>query len=217
MLLRIKKMVWKDLILEVRSFSELGAAIVFAVSSSSIIGFVANRYLAEVRGMLLIGAGLILVEIFLAVFTASMGFVREADKETLDGLRSSPVEPIAIFTAKLIFTLIILEALSMIAGLAAIFFGGNAAREASLLLPLLLATGIYLSSVSAFASAISIYVEARGILLPTLILVLSIPLIQNLATLLENPLNPWGILLLTASGLGFTLIASWLSRYILEV
>lgn len=218
LLLQVKRMLWKDLLLETRRVPEFGAALVFAVSAASLIGFAANRFAPSgLTGTLIAGLGLVLVEVFLAVFTAIMGFVREADKGTLEGVRSSPVEPVVVFLAKLVFTLVLLETLVAVSTGAAIFFGGTALREAYMLFPLLASAGIYLASVSAFASALSVYIEARGVLLPTLILVLSAPLIQDVIILVEGGFYGSGSWMLAFSGLGFMIVASWLSRYILEV
>ena len=214
-LYQVKHMLWKDLILEVRRPSELGAALVFALSSAALVGYVASRVLAYSEVAIIVG--LALVEVFLAIFTALMSFVRESDRGTIDGIRLSPVEPVVIYISKLAFTLMLLELLTLAFIGAALFFaGGLVVENLGLLIAIALASGLYLSSVSAFASAISIYIEARGIMLPTIILVLSLPMLQNMITV-EIEASTRMITLLLLSGTAFMMITSWLSRYLIEV
>ncbi len=212
MSLKVRRIIWKDLLVEVRNLPELGSAVVFSVASSSLLGFSVSRL--SVDPLLILTVGLIMVELFLAVFTSLMGVVKEEETGTLDGLRSSPVDPSTVFLAKLAVNIILLETLTSISLVATLLFSGTVEGYHKLVL-MILSLGIYLAAISSFSSALSIYLQARGVLLPTMILVLSLPAIQEaLAFMLrEEPLSP---LLLSLSGLAFTGIASWLSVYVLD-
>ncbi len=212
MSLRVRRIIWKDLLVEVRNIPELGSAVVFSTASSSLLGFSVSRLSLEPT--LLLTVGLIMVELFLAVFTSLMGVVKEEETGTLDGLRSSPIDPSTVFLAKLTVNVILLETLTSISLMTTLLFSG-AVKGYCRIIPMILSLGIYLAAISSFSSALSIYLQARGILLPTMILVLSLPAIQEALTFMlrEEPLGP---LVLSLSGLAFTGIASWLSSYVLD-
>ncbi len=214
MLLQVRRILWKDLKLEARNLPELGGAAIFSVASSSLLGFSLSRL--PVRDPLpLAGTGLVLIALFLSVFTSVMTVVREEDLGTLDGVRMSPVEPVTFFLAKLLLTFFLLEILITLSFLTTVGLSGWT-EGAIYLYSLVASSGVYLASISALSSAISVYLRARGVLLPTMILVLSLPIIQETLSFLTS----WDYsraVILALSGLLFSLIASWLAGYILEV
>lgn len=212
---QVKAMVWKDLMVEVRRPVGLGASLVFALSASVLVGFAASRH--AVNGELIAVTGLVLTQAFIAVFTATMSFVQEHDRGTLNGIRLSPVEPVVAFVSKLLFTLVLLEVLTVVTVSLASLFSGFVLGPLQRMYYLLLTAGIYFSSVSAFASVLSVYVEARGVLLPTIVLALSLPMIQSVVALAEGPGGSKSVASLALSGLGFATVVSWLSKYALEV
>lgn len=215
MLLQIRRIIWKDLKLEARNLPELGSAVVFSVAASSLIGFAVSRLPSE-DPLTLMGTGLTLVALFLAVFTSVMGVVKEDDLGTLDGVRMSPVEPVTFFISKLILNIATLEALLSISTLTAIFLSGWAISDPSFLIVLMLSSGIYLAAISALSSAIAVFLQARGVLMPTMILVLSLPVVQETLTFLSMR-DYLDVAMLALSGLAFSLISSWLASYVLEV
>ena len=214
MLLQVRRILWKDLKLEARNLPELGGAAIFSVASSSLLGFSLSRL--PVRDPLpLAGTGLVLIALFLSVFTSVMTVVREEDLGTLDGVRMSPIEPVTFFLAKLLLTFFLLEILITLSFLTTVGLSGWT-EGAIYLYSLVASSGVYLASISALSSAISVYLRARGVLLPTMILVLSLPIIQETLSFLTS----WDYsraVILALSGLLFSLIASWLAGYILEV
>ncbi len=214
MLLQVKRILWKDLKLEARNLPELGGAAIFSVASSSLLGFSLSRLPVE-DPLPLAGTGLMLIALFLSVFTSVMTVVREEDLGTLDGIRMSPVEPVTFFLAKLLLTFILLETLITLSFLTTVGLSGWT-EGAIYLYSLVASSGVYLASISALSSAISVYLRARGVLLPTMILVLSLPIIQETLSFLTSGDYSRTVILAT-SGLLFSLIASWLAGYILEV
>lgn len=214
MLLQVRRMLWKDVKLEMRSIPELGSAIIFSIASSSLLSFSLDRL--TLRDPLpLAGTGLTLIALFLAVFTSVMTVVREEDLGTLDGIRMSPVDPLILFLSKLILSIVLLETLLLISFITTLALSGW--RQGALhLFFLISSSGIYLASISALASALSVYLRARGVLLPTMILVLSLPFIQETLSFLSSE-DFSGAFVLILSGLIFSLISSWLAGYVLEV
>lgn len=214
MLLQIRRMLWKDAKLEMRNIPELGSAIIFSIASSSLLGFSLDRL--SLRDPLpLAGTGLTLIALFLAVFTSVMTVVREEDLGTLDGIRMSPVDPLIFFLSKLILSIALLESLLFISFITTLALSGW--RQGALFLfALISSSGLYLASISSLASALSVYLRARGVLLPTMILVLSLPVIQETLSFLSTE-DLSGAFVLILSGLLFSLISSWLASYVLEV
>ncbi len=212
MSLKVKRMLWKDLVIEVRNLPEIGSALVFSVASSTVLGFSASRLSSD--PFIVLTVGLIMIELFLAVFTSIMSVIKEEELGTLDGLRSSPVEPHILFLVKLIVNLVLLESLTIVALITTLILSG-ATSEFVIICTLVLPLGIYLAAVSSFSSAISIYLQTRGILLPTMILVLSLPAIQE-ALVLASRRDLITFVTISLSGLAFTILVSWLSTYVLE-
>lgn len=214
MLLQIVRIIWKDLKLEARNLPEIGGAAVFSVASSCLLGFAINM-VPEEEVVPLISVGLLLLALFLAVFTALMTVVREHDLGTLDGIRVSPVKPVHLFLAKTIVNFILMEGLLSLSLVSTFLLSGGQLILFDLY-ALIMTAGIYLSAVSSFASSISVFIRARGVLLPTMILVLSLPILERVLSFMGSS-DPLGIWMLALSGFMFALMGSWLIGYVLEV
>lgn len=210
-----RAILWRDLLMELRSPYELGAASAFALLTGALAGYAASRYALDPgEQALTLAPALVIALIFLGVFTATTSFVREADKGTLDGLRAQPIPPSVIFASKLVFSLILLEILGAILVLSAWFFGSIPSSNGLWLLAVSAATGLYMAAVASLASAIAVYVEARGILMPAIIIALSAPLVQ-MATSIAIGGNYSDIAILLLSGIGFTGLVMLLADYVL--
>jgi heme exporter protein B len=209
-------LLWKDFTVEARRALELVTTLLFSLIVASFVGFSVSKFSPDrFMGLVIGGTGIVLTQAFIAIFVAIMSFVREADRGTLIGLKLAPVTPVTLYVSKLIFTLILVEVFTVIAYGALIYFGGYTLEPMRGSLAILLASGLYLSVVSAFTSALSIHLEAKLALIPTLILALSAPLMQSTVTLIVMQ-NVKLAGLLTISSLVFAMITTWLSEYILE-
>jgi heme exporter protein B len=209
-------LLWKDFTVEARRALELVTTLLFSLIVASFVGFSVSKFSPDrFMGLVMGGTGIVLTQAFIAIFVAIMSFVREADRGTLTGLKLAPVTPVTLYVSKLIFTLILVEVFTVIAYGALIYFGGYTLEPMRGSLAILLASGLYLSVVSAFTSALSIHLEAKLALIPTLILALSAPLMQSTVTLIVMQ-NVKLAGLLTISSLVFAMITTWLSEYILE-
>mgnify|MGYP000083980182 CR=1 FL=1 len=209
-------LLWKDFVIEARRALELVTALLFSLLIASFLGFSTGKFSPDTFTGLVIGStGIVLTQAFIAVFVAIMSFVREADRGTLIGLKLASVTPITLYVSKLVFTLILVEIFTVIAYGALIYFGESMLEPIRGSLIILLASGLYLSAVSAFASALSVHLEARLALIPTLILALGAPLMQSTVVLIVMQ-NVKLAGLLTISGLLFAMITAWLSEYVLE-
>ncbi len=209
-------LLWKDFTVEARRALELVTTLLFSLIVASFVGFSVSKFSPDrFMGLVIGGTGIVLTQAFIAIFVAIMSFVREADRGTLTGLKLAPVTPVTLYVSKLIFTLILVEVFTVIAYGALIYFGGYTLEPMRGSLAILLASGLYLSVVSAFTSALSIHLEAKLALIPTLVLALSAPLMQSTVTLIVMQ-NVKLAGLLTISSLVFAMITTWLSEYILE-
>lgn len=209
-------LLWKDFTVEARRALELVTTLLFSLIVASFVGFSVAKFSPDrFMGLVIGGTGIVLTQAFIAIFVAIMSFVREADRGTLTGLKLAPVTPVTLYVSKLIFTLILVEVFTVIAYGALIYFGGYTLEPMRGSLAILLASGLYLSVVSAFTSALSIHLEAKLALIPTLVLALGAPLMQSTVTLIVMQ-NVKLAGLLTISSLVFAMITTWLSEYILE-
>ncbi len=215
MLLQIKRIVWKDLKLEIRNLSELGSAVIFSVAASSLLGFALSRIPIE-SSLFLLGTGLMLIALFLATFTSAMTVVKEDDLGTLDGIKLSPIKSLIFFFGKLILNLILMEVLISTSFVITLLFSGGLLEDPFYIYLLAISSSMYLSVISALSSTISVFLRARGVLMPTIILVLSLPVIQETLYFLSTEEYSGVIMIVLSSFLFFT-IASWLARYLLEV
>lgn len=209
-------LLWKDFTVEARRALELITTLLFSLIVAGFVGFSVGKFSPDsFIGLVIGGTGIVLTQAFIAIFVAIMSFVREADRGTLTGLKLASVTPITLYVSKLIFTLILVEIFTVIAYGALTYFGGYTLEPIRGSLAILLASGLYLSVVSAFTSALSIHLEAKLALIPTLILALSAPLMQSTVILIVMQ-NVKLAGLLTISSLVFAMITTWLSEYILE-
>ncbi|NOZ88752.1 MAG: ABC transporter permease subunit, partial [Crenarchaeota archaeon] len=163
----------------------------------------------------------LLVLLFLAVFGALASFVREADRGTLDGLRSAPVPPEAVYVSKLVYTFLLMLVNVLAYSMAVAVFGGLVEAFSAPVLSAVVASSLYLAAVSSLSSAILVFSEARGVLMPVMVLVLALPYVQLAAPVLAAGFAGGGSVLdaagLAAAAAGFVAVAAWLSRYVLEV
>ena len=211
--------VWKDVTLDLRRRVEAVSVLVFAVAAGVLVGYVAG--IAGVSPAAASAAEL-LVLLFLAVFGVLSSFVREADRGTLDGLRSAPVPPEALYLAKMLYTFLLMAVNLLAYSVSVALFGGVWEALSPAVLGAALASALHFSAVSSLASAILVFSEARGVLMPVMVLVLALPFVQLAAPVLAGGYAGAGVgagalLRLSAAAVAFSAVGAWLSRYVLEV
>lgn len=163
----------KDLRVELRTLQSLPAMALFAVTTFVIFRFGLDR--TSLDGSL--AAGVLLVTVlFAALLAINRLFVAERDEGGFDAIRLAPVDPTALFAAKvaaLVAYLMVLEAIAL--PVFAIFF----LDDASGLLPLagvLVLVDIGLAATGAVVSTIGANSRARDLLTPLVLLPLLVPL-----------------------------------------
>ncbi|WP_457550253.1 ABC transporter permease subunit [Archaeoglobus sp.] len=172
----------KDFKIEFRRKFEILASLSFVLVSALILSQ-ASFFTTKV---ILIPSFYIVV-VFIAVFTSTTSFVREKDSKTLEGLMLLPIHPSTIFVAKTIFSFILITIQGSIELFFLAIFSNN--TEILNLFPTFLVFSLYMAVVSAFSSALVMFSEGRGFLIPMVVFIFTIPVVStlmsgNLVTLL---------------------------------
>ncbi len=214
---RIAALVRKDLLLDARRLSEAGSMLVF-VAAAAVLASYAVRGAVSPRASI---AGLVVVMVFLAVYTALSSFIREAERGTLDALRVAPIAPEELYTAKLVYSTILLFGSSVAYAILYAFFSGDASLLEPTALLVTLLVSLYMAAASSLSSAILVYSEARSFLLPVTITVLILPYLQAATPVLGDAVAGAGVggagfTALSIGALGFAALTVWLSRFVLE-
>ncbi len=203
----------KNLMIDVRRAVELLAAAVFSLAAAVAAAF-ASTYSAD--GFATGVACLMLIEVFIAVYSATTSFVREEEKGTLDGLKAAPIDPAALFLAELLHCYFTIIALTGVAAVL-LYALSNAAGLLSLPVILVLALlGVHLAAAAALSSAIAVYVEARGILIPMLLLVFSAPAMIRAVDCVVGVVSFGSMVTLAGTAFGFSVVTIVLASFVLE-
>lgn len=214
----IAAMVLKDIRVDMRRRVEASSVAVFAVASGVLVSYIMGGVAGVSPSAASVAASLVMV--FLAVFGSLSSFVREADRGTLDGLRVAPVGPEAVYLAKLAYSYGVIASASLIYLGVVALFGGLPEAVSPASLAATLASCLYMSAASSLTSAILVFSEARGVLMPVMVLVFVLPFVQLAAPVLAAAYSgspaPGGPLVLVLASAGFISVATWLSRFILE-
>lgn len=164
----------KDLRVELRTLQSLPAMALFAVTTFVLFRFGLDRTTLE--GSL--AAGVLLVTVlFAALLAINRLFVAEREEGGFDAIRLAPVDPAALFCAKvaaLACYLLILEAVAL--PVFAVFFLADAAALPGLAAVLVL-LDLGLAATGALVSTIGVNSRARDLLTPLILLPLLVPLV----------------------------------------
>lgn len=217
-------LVWKDLLLELRSRDIIISALVFGLLVAVVFNF-ALRVNPQRAAELAPGV-LWTAFAFAGVLAMSRAFVREREQGGLEGLLLAPVSRDAIFLAKtavsFLFMLIIEAALLPVF---AALLNFPAFSPLLLLLALLLAT-LGFATVGALFSAIAVQTRAREIMLPALFFPVILPVLIGAVEVSGAAFDGGGpaanggiirwLLLLAVFDLLFLVICPWLFSIVVE-
>ena len=216
-------LVWKDLLLELRSRDIIISALVFGLLVAVVFNF-ALRVNPQRAAELAPGV-LWTAFAFAGVLAMSRAFVREREQGGLEGLLLAPVSRDAIFLAKTAVTflfMLIIEAALLPVFAALLNFP---AFSPLLLLALLLAT-LGFATVGALFSAIAVQTRAREIMLPALFFPVILPVLIGAVEVSGAAFDGGGpaanggiirwLLLLAVFDLIFLVICPWLFSIVVE-
>ncbi|HET6948017.1 MAG TPA: heme exporter protein CcmB [bacterium] len=218
----VRQLLWKDLVLEVRTREILTAMTVFAMLVAVVFNFAFSPSPQDALRLL---PGMLWVTLaFASTLGLSRSFVLERDQQCLEALRLFPFDPGLIYAGKLLSNLLallaveilLLPAFAVIAGVA--LLGHIGALAAVLLLG-----SVGLVAVGTLFSAMSVHTRIREVLLPVLLFPLAAPVLISgvRATLGILAGRPWadvlpGVRLLVAFDVIFVVVGYLIFEYVVE-
>jgi len=218
----VRHLLWKDLVLELRTREILTAMTLFALLVAVVFHFAFSPGPADAPRLL---PGMLWVTLaFASTLGLSRAFVMERDQQCLEALRLFPVDPGLIYAGKLTSNLLyllavealLLPALGGIAGVPLLPALGPLAA-------VLLLGSIGLVAVGTVCSAMSVSTRMREVLLPALLLPLASPVLISGVRATAGILNgrPWaellpGVRLLVAFDLIFLTVGYLIFEYVVE-
>ncbi len=166
--------VWKDILLEVRTRDIVVSVVVFALLVIVVFNFALGVNPALVNDL---APGILWVAFaFAGVLAMNRAFVLEKEMGSLDGLYLTPVSRDAIYFGKMLGTFLFMIAVEIVLlPVFAVFFNFSAFSPA-LLLAIVLAT-LGFATVGTLFSAIAVHTRSREIMLPLLFLPVILPVI----------------------------------------
>lgn len=201
----------KDVKIELRNKLEFGLVTLFSIIAGSVIGYVSRLFL--VSDLYVVAGMLALSQFFVSVFAAFKSYIKELERGTIYGLLLSPISPSALFYSKLLLNLLIIETMGFIIIISANIFSSEMILINSRILLGAISIGIYMAAASSFSSAIGLYVESRGLLIPLLIFTLSFPAVLFYVSSIY--LNA-GLILLAVVGISYGMVMSPLIEFIMS-
>ena len=218
----IAALVWKDLLLELRSRDIIVSALLFGLLVALVFNFalrVTPQRAAELAPGVLWAAFA-----FAAVLAMGRAFAREQEQGGLEGLLLAPVSRDAVFIGKALVSflfMLMIEAALLPAFAALLNFS---AFSPALLLALLLATFGF-AVVGVLFAAIALQTRSREIMLPALFFPVILPVLIAAVEVSGRAMNGGGLsdpgivrwlLLLAVFDLIFLVICPWLFAIIVE-
>ena len=216
MLRRVAAIVWKDLLIEVRTKASFHSMLAFATLVLFVFSFALGPDTPLLRR---VAAGLVWIAIvFTSLLSLSRTYQSEEAAGGLEGLRLAPGDPRAIYLGKLAGNVLLLLALELILfPAAAVLFQLELAPHALPLAGIALLGTIGISTAGTFYAALTLNLRAREIMLPLLLIPALVPPILGAvnATQLVLDGNPFGeaalwVRLLVAYDVVFFVACTWL-------
>lgn len=219
---RTRAIVWKDLLIEVRTKQSFTAMAFFAALVLFIFSFAMG---ADVRLLQATGGGLVWIGIaFTGILSLSRTYQSEELAGGLEGLRLLPGEQRAIYVGKLLGNLALLLTLELfLFPTAAILFQLELWKVALPLAGVALLGTLGFSIIGTFYAALAVHVRARELMLPLLLFPALVPVLLgavNATTLIltgdpDGAMSSW-IRLLVAFDVIFFVVCTWIFPLVLE-
>lgn len=213
---RVAAIVWKDLLIEVRTKASFHSMLAFAALVLFVFSFAVGPDTPLLRE---IAAGLLWVAIvFTGLLSLSRTYQSEEAAGGLEGLRMAPGDPRAIYLGKLAGNLLLLLALELVLfPAAAILFQVELWAFALPLAGIALLGTLGVSIAGTFYAALTLHLRAREIMLPLLLIPALVPPLLGAvnATQLVIDGNPLGdasiwVRLLVTYDVVFFVVCTWL-------
>lgn len=213
---RVAAIVWKDLLVEVRTRASFYSMLAFATLVLFVFSFAIGPDTPLLKR---ISAGLVWVAIvFTGLLSLSRTYQAEEAAGGLEGLRMAPGDPRAIYLGKLAGNVILLLAVQAILWpAAAVLFQAELAPHALPLAGVALLGTLGFSITGTFYAALTLHLRAREIMLPLLLIPALVPPLLGAvnATQLLVDGNPFGeaavwVRLLVAYDVVLFVVCTWI-------
>jgi len=213
-------MVWKDILLELRSRDIIVSVLVFGFLVVVVFNFALNVTPRQVTEL---APGILWVAFaFAGTLAMNRAFVREKEQGGLEGLLLAPVSRDAVFLGKALVSFLFM--LTVEAVLLPVFAAmlGFSAFSFILILTIVLAT-LGFATVGTLFSAIAVQTRSREIMLPVLFFPIILPVLiaaveassQAIGGATSVGLNRWLPLIAVFDAL-FLVICPWVFSYVVE-
>jgi len=172
----VRLLVWKDLVLELRTKEILTAMTIFAMLVAVVFNFAFSPSPQQAAGLL---PGMLWITLaFASTLGLSRSFVLERDQQCLEALRLFPFDPGLIYAGKVASNLLFLLAVELLVLPALAAIAGVPVLPAAAPLAVVLVLGsIGLVVVGTLFSAMSVNTRIREVLLPVLLFPLAAPVL----------------------------------------
>ena len=218
----VRELLWKDLVLELRTREILTAMTVFAMLVAVVFSFAFSPSPQDALRLL---PGMLWVTLaFASTLGLSRSFVLERDQQCLEALRLYPFDPGLIYAGKLLSNLLALLAVeALLLPALAVIAGVNLLPHLGPLTAVLLLGSVGLVAAGTIFSAMSVSTRIREVLLPVLLFPLTSPVLISgvRATLHLLAGRPWtevlpGVRLLAVFDIVFVVIGYLVFEYVVE-
>ena len=185
-------LLWKDVLLELRTKERLSSLFVLAFLIILIFVFALSPEQAQRPE---IGAAVLWVALlFAGMLSLQRGFLIEQERGCLSGLLLTPIDPSTLFLAKFLGNVLFLTVVETIVTPITLVLFGSVWSSALVMLPVVELLGIVgFSALGTLLSAIAVRTRAREVLLPVMLLPLLIPLLIATVKVTSSLLGgePW--------------------------
>jgi len=214
LLKKLYLLILKDFLVELRRSYEIISIIAFPIVATTIFSIL-NPQASTMSSLSFI----LIISLLATLFITTTSFIREYEKTTIYYLRSLPLTAATLFTAKYLYTFLIVLLVTLATVGSIVIFSGFLEINLSILALLLLYTA-NLAAISSFVSALTMYSEGKYVLIPLITIVYSFPIIL-LSSSIINKLSIyeeiyWELSILGLHLIAFMIFAVLLSEIIIE-
>jgi heme exporter protein B len=180
--------VWKDLVMELRTKEVLSSMLVFSLLVMVIFNFAFQGERIDLKRL---APGILWVAFtFAGILGLSRSFIFEKDQHCLEGLLLSPLDGGSIYLGKMLANLVFISvAEAIIFPIFAVFFDFNVFYLVPKLWLVFFLGSLGFSSVGTILSAISVNTKAREVMLPILLFPILVPVIIGAVKSTSSILN----------------------------
>ncbi len=218
----IRWIVWKDLVIELRSRETIASMVFFALIVILIFSFSFSMDRQATREVI---AGIIWVAFaFTGMIGLGKSFSAELQHDCLEALRMAPVPGGAMYLGKAAANFAFMFVVEILLfPMFVVFFNLDVVEELAILLVIFFLATVGLAAVGTLFSALTVQIRAREVMLPILLLPMAVPVMIAAVEATKGALNgdpvvlygPW-LELLAVFDVVFTVVSFWLFDFVMD-